>query len=184
MPVTLQTAYQGAVRCEYAVRGRVVARAMELEQQGKKIVYCNIGNPQSFDQKPITFGRQVLACCSYPELISMPASVDISPEAKKRAEQYLDGMAGRSSGSYSHSAGVPAIRKDVANFITQRDGGKQACNPDDLFLTDGAGPGVNMLLRLLIRGPGDGLMVPVPRYPLYSALTGEFCLFDNDNKKS
>ncbi|KAH9261435.1 hypothetical protein BASA81_000079 [Batrachochytrium salamandrivorans] len=168
MPVTLQTAYQGAVRCEYAVRGRVVARAMELEQTGKKIVYCNIGNPQSFDQKPITFGRQVLAACSYPELLNTDI---LSPEAKARAELYLDGMAGRSTGSYSHSAGVPAIRKDVAQFITKRDGGKHECRPDDLFITDGAGPGVNMLLRLLIRGPGDGLMIPVPRYPLYSALT-------------
>ena len=32
-----------------------------------KIVYCNIGNPQSLGQKPISFFRQVLALCDYPE---------------------------------------------------------------------------------------------------------------------
>jgi len=166
MPVTLKNAYQGAVRCEYAVRGRVVARAMEAEAAGKKVVYCNIGNPQSFNQKPLTFARQVLALCAYPALMGS----DLFPrDAKARASRYMDGMAGRSSGSYTHSAGIRQIREDVAAFITKRDKGAP-CNVDDLFLTDGAGPGAQMLVRLLIRGPEDGMMVPVPRYPLYSAL--------------
>jgi len=40
---------------EYAVRGPIVARAQELEKQGKEIIYCNIGNPQSFGQRPLTW---------------------------------------------------------------------------------------------------------------------------------
>ena len=33
---------------EYAVRGPIVIQAQQLEEQGKKIIYCNIGNPQAF----------------------------------------------------------------------------------------------------------------------------------------
>ena len=33
-----------------------------------KLVWCNIGNPQQLGQKPITFFRQVLALCDYPQV--------------------------------------------------------------------------------------------------------------------
>ena len=33
-----------------------------------KVVMCNIGNPQALGQKPITFFRQVLALCEYPQV--------------------------------------------------------------------------------------------------------------------
>ena len=64
---------------QYAVRGEIVARAKELEndlKSGKKlpfdqIIYCNIGNPQQLGQQPITFFRQVLAICDYPQVRSM-----------------------------------------------------------------------------------------------------------------
>ena len=54
---------------EYAVRGSVAIKAMEIErdmEKGKKfpfdkIVHLNIGNPQNLGQKPITFNREVLA---------------------------------------------------------------------------------------------------------------------------
>ena len=59
------------------VRGEIVIRAGELEEELKKgkklpygdsILYCNIGNPQQLGQVPITFFRQVLALCDYPEV--------------------------------------------------------------------------------------------------------------------
>ena len=34
----------------------------------EKVVMCNIGNPQALGQQPITFFRQVLALCDYPEV--------------------------------------------------------------------------------------------------------------------
>ena len=34
----------------------------------EKIVWCNIGNPQILGQKPITYFRQVLALCEYPQV--------------------------------------------------------------------------------------------------------------------
>jgi hypothetical protein len=45
---------------EYAVRGPIVNRAQQLEEQGKKVIYCNIGNPQALKQKPLTYLRQIL----------------------------------------------------------------------------------------------------------------------------
>jgi hypothetical protein len=53
---------------EYAVRGKLAIRAEEIRtdlEKGKKgypfdkVVNCNIGNPQQFNQAPITFFRQV-----------------------------------------------------------------------------------------------------------------------------
>ena len=60
-------------------RGEIVIRAKELEDKlhdGEKlpfdkVLYCNIGNPQQLGQHPVTFYRQVLALCDYPEVITL-----------------------------------------------------------------------------------------------------------------
>lgn len=71
-----------APQAEYAVRGEIVLRANEhqkaLERDPSslpfdKVVYCNIGNPQSLAQKPVTFFREVLALLDAPHLIDNPA---------------------------------------------------------------------------------------------------------------
>jgi hypothetical protein len=59
-----------------AVRGEIVAMAQKIQKEMKdgkdfpfeKVVMCNIGNPQALGQQPITFFRQVLALCDYPEV--------------------------------------------------------------------------------------------------------------------
>ena len=38
-----------------------------------------------------------------------------------------------------------------------------------IFLTDGASPAVRYMLNAIIRNDKDGILVPVPQYPLYSA---------------
>ena len=38
-----------------------------------------------------------------------------------------------------------------------------------IFLTDGASVAVRMCLNALIRNGNDGILVPIPQYPLYSA---------------
>jgi len=40
---------------------------------------------------------------------------------------------------------------------------------ENVFLTDGASKGVEFLLKLVLRDRHDGVMVPIPQYPLYSA---------------
>lgn len=38
-----------------------------------------------------------------------------------------------------------------------------------MFLTDGASVAVRMCLNAIIRNENDGILVPIPQYPLYSA---------------
>ena len=59
------------------------------------------------------------------------------------------------------------VREAVAAFITRRDGIE--ADPEAIYLTDGASKGVQAALRILIGGPEDGIMIPIPQYPLYSA---------------
>ena len=58
-------------------------------------------------------------------------------------------------------AGVATIRESVAKFITERDGYES--NMDNIFLTDGASPAVQMFIRALIRNEKDALMIPIPQ---------------------
>ena len=43
------------------------------------------------------------------------------------------------------------------------------CWAQQIFLTDGASPAVRYMLNAIIRNDKDGILVPVPQYPLYSA---------------
>ncbi|KAF5832917.1 alanine aminotransferase [Dunaliella salina] len=70
-------------------------------------------------------------------------------------------------GAYTDSRGNDYIRKEIAHFIEARDG--YPANPDHIFVTDGASVAVRMCLNALIRNSVDGVLVPIPQYPLYSA---------------
>ncbi|KAI9283205.1 pyridoxal phosphate-dependent transferase [Sporodiniella umbellata] len=162
---------------EYAVRGKLAIRAEEIKNelsQGKKfpferVVNCNIGNPQQLNQQPITFFRQVSSLCDNPDLLKKENRSIVSQlyptDAIERATELMSFVG--SVGSYSHSQGVPHIRKTVARFIEERDG--FSANPEHLFLTQGASSGVQTLLSMLTENSKSGIMIPIPQYPLYSA---------------
>lgn len=164
---------------EYAVRGRIAIRAEEIRDEldagqkfpFKRVVNCNIGNPQQLNQKPITFFRQVASLCENPDLLSddkAPLVSQLYPsDAIARAKQLLKDI-GPSIGAYSHSQGVPAIRRTVARFLEQRDNSSPA-NVNHIFLTQGASAGVQTILSMLTQGSDSGIMIPIPQYPLYSA---------------
>ncbi len=113
----------------------------------------------------------MLALCNWPELLKPEHAAHVSAlfpsDAVARAAFYMRATGSGGMGAYTHSQGIPEVRREVAESLARRDGGVRA-NADDLFLTDGASPAAVMLLRALIRGRGDGIMVPVPQYPLYS----------------
>lgn len=165
MAMKLSELGKSVLETEYAVRGPIVARAQELEKSGKDIIYCNIGNPQALEQKPLSWVRQILALCEYPDLARM-ASGSFPADTIDAAEKILKGSR-FGLGAYSESKGVRFIREAVAAFIHERDG--IHTDPDNIYLTDGASKGVQAALRLLLSGPQDGIMVPIPQYPLYSA---------------
>jgi glutamate--glyoxylate aminotransferase len=81
-------------------------------------------------------------------------------------------MAPGGLGAYSDSRGIPGVRKEVAEFIQRRDG--YPSDPELIYLTDGASKGVMQMLNAIIRNGRDGILVPVPQYPLYSAAISLF----------
>ncbi|TPX47593.1 hypothetical protein CcCBS67573_g10239 [Chytriomyces confervae] len=167
------TILKDIVRVEYAVRGEIAIRAEELRKQLSvspnslpftRITNCNIGNPQQLAQRPITFFRQVAALVDYPDLLRSESNL-FKPDARERAAKYLAAIG--SAGAYSHSQGVPIVRREVADFIEKRDG--FAADPENIFLTAGASPAVQLVLNSLISHPKVGIMIPIPQYPLYTA---------------
>jgi len=166
MSIELEEVSHAVRETQYAVRGPIVARAAELERQGKRIIYCNIGNPQSLGQRPLTFVRQVLALSEYPELLEGPAAATFPEDARAAARLVLRESA-HGLGAYTESKGYRFVRQAVADFVHERDG--IPADADHVFLTDGASKGVQSVLRLLVDGPKDGVMIPIPQYPLYSA---------------
>jgi glutamate--glyoxylate aminotransferase len=106
----------------YAVRGELYLRASELQKEGKKIIFTNVGNPHALGQKPLTFPRQVMALCQAPFLMDDPHVGLLFPsDAIARAKKYLAMNTG-GVGAYSDSRGVPGVRQEVADFILERDG--------------------------------------------------------------
>ncbi|KAM6125781.1 alanine aminotransferase 1 [Pterocles gutturalis] len=166
-------------RVEYAVRGPIVTRALQLEsdlRQGvpkpfTEVIKANIGDAHAMGQKPITFLRQVTALCLYPELLASPS---IPEDAKDRARRLLAACGGQSVGSYSASPGIQLVREDVARFLQRRDG--VPAHPEDIFLATGASDAIVSILKLLVWGEGPsrtGVLIPIPQYPLYSAAITE-----------
>ncbi|KAG6759021.1 hypothetical protein POTOM_035485 [Populus tomentosa] len=141
------------------------------------IIFTNVGNPHALGQKPLTFPRQVVALCQAPFLLDDPNVGLLFPaDAIAKAKHYLalttGGLGWSVEGAYSDSRGMPGVRKEVADFIERRDG--YPSDPELIFLTDGASKGVMQILNTIIRGESDGVLVPVPQYPLYSAAISLF----------
>ncbi|KAM7379498.1 hypothetical protein PAMP_005045 [Pampus punctatissimus] len=178
--LTVDTMNPTVKKVEYAVRGPIVQRAVELERElseGMKkpfaeVIKANIGDAHAMGQQPITFFRQVLALCSYPELLN---DSTFPEDAKSRARRILQSCGGNSIGAYSASQGIDSVRQDVAHYIERRDGGVP-CDPDNIYLTTGASDGIVTMLKLLVCGEGatrTGVMISIPQYPLYSAALAE-----------
>jgi alanine transaminase len=180
--LNMETLNPNIVKMEYAVRGPIVQRAgaieKELKEGAKKpfneVIRANIGDCHAMGQPPITFIRQVVACCTYPPLMD---SNDFPEDVKARAKRILGGCAGGSIGSYSASTGVELIRKDVAEYISNRDG--VPCNYEDVFMSTGASDGIKSILKLSVTHSSRkaGVMIPCPQYPLYSATCAEYGLY-------
>ncbi|KAL2516501.1 Alanine aminotransferase 2 [Forsythia ovata] len=175
-PLTLDTINPKVLKCEYAVLGETFILAQRLQQELKEnpgshpfdeLLYCNIGSPHSLGQQPITFFREVLALCDHPVMLDRAETRGyFSADAVKRAFQILNHFPGRATGAYSHTQGIKGLRDTIASGIEARDG--YPADPNDIFLTDGASPAVHIIMQLLIRSEKDGILCPIPQYPLYS----------------
>ena len=170
---------QNLVEMEYAVRGPIPQRAQEMQSAGRTIYACNVGNPQALGQKPITFYRVVLTlleaagnitrerslarvAAANPELFNdsgvEPFAKYIIDYSANFLEQCRTGM-----GAYTESKGPLFIREAIARYIDLRDGENIAADPEQILLTDGASDAVKRIMELLITGPQDGGMNPIPQ---------------------
>ncbi len=165
--ITVNDLNPNLLKAEYAVRGKIVQRAYELEKEGKKIIYCNIGNPQALKQKPLTYLRQLLALTEYPPLMEEPSVNKIFPKDIINKAKYILSENPNGPGAYTQSEGMNFIRKAVANFISKRD--NIDADPTRIILTDGASKGIQAVFTLLMKNSNSGFMIPIPQYPLYTA---------------
>nr|AIT69924.1 alanine transaminase [Colpomenia sinuosa] len=175
IPLNGTTINDSVKSAKYAVRGAVLERSMELQRKmaaGEKlpfetIVPCNIGNPHACLQVPLSFHREVLSLCISPNLAADHPHL-FKKDVVERAQHYAAGLTG-GVGAYTNSQGIPAVREEIAAFIAERDG--HPARADRIYLTNGASEGVRILLTCLLRSGGkqDGLLTPIPQYPLYSA---------------
>jgi len=170
--LTISNMSKAVIEAEYAVRGTMSILAGKISRElkeGKKfpfteITECNIGNPQVFGQQPFTYNRQVLSAVMNPGLLSTNV---YHKDVLKRAEGYLNEVPS-GLGAYSDSQGFKMVRENIAKFIEQRDG--ISANPENIYLTDGASFGLSVSLQTILSSPNDGVMLPIPQYPLYTAL--------------
>ncbi|MFQ5423525.1 MAG: aminotransferase class I/II-fold pyridoxal phosphate-dependent enzyme [Phycisphaerae bacterium] len=178
------------VEMEYAVRGPIPQRAAALRRQGRATIPCNIGNPQALGQPPLTFYRQILCLVEEPSRIardrklkalaaqspSVLGEIDAgafpSDDVLDLSEAILSKME-TGTGAYTESRGPLFIREAIARYIDRRDCVPDSVGvrsgPDSIFLTNGASEGARRVLELLIADGRDGVMIPIPQYPLYSA---------------
>jgi len=156
---------------QYAVRGQVVMKADAMAAEGREILYTNIGNPQAVEQPPITYYRQVMALCDLPAQcgVDHPNVHELFPkDVIERANAMRAAIGKAGTGAYTHSQGVLEFRKHVAKYIEERDGHKSYAG--NIFLTNGASTAIELVLTTLISCDMDGVMIPIPQYPIYSAL--------------
>lgn len=187
--LTEDTMNQNLRTMEYAVRGEVVMKADEINAQltaspdnhpypFDHIVYTNIGNPHSVGQKGLTWPRQVMS------LVDLPSDVGVNhPLASKmfpsdtieRARSIKKALNGYGIGAYTHSQGPSVFREEICKFIEERDDLEEgSTNPANIFMTNGASSGIEMILDALIASSTTGVMIPIPQYPIYSATIDRF----------
>ncbi|HIE57817.1 MAG TPA: aminotransferase class I/II-fold pyridoxal phosphate-dependent enzyme [Anaerolineales bacterium] len=174
------------IEMEYAVRGPIPQRAAEMKEQGIHTIPCNIGNPQALGQSPLTYYRQVLSLVEEPSKIKRERQIkdlfEETPFSDLKDEDFLSEYVLQVSeeiltksitgmGAYTESKGFRFVREAIADFINKRDGhtGAARANPEHIFLTSGASDAAKRVINLLIASPNDGMMIPIPQYPLYSA---------------
>ncbi|XP_031138343.1 alanine aminotransferase 2-like [Sander lucioperca] len=145
----------------------LAARITEEITQGvtkpfQQVIDVSSGDPHRAGMAPMSFVRQVLAVCLYPELLTEKS---LPLDARQRAQKLMGACSGGSVGSYSlTSCGIPCIQKSVAEFIMRRDGGVSS-NPEDIIFSSGSQKTVMMVLHLLASGEGEtqtGVLTPRP----------------------
>ncbi|KFO61771.1 Alanine aminotransferase 2, partial [Corvus brachyrhynchos] len=180
--LTPETMNPAIRRVEYAVRGPIVTRALELEQELRKgvpkpfteVIKANIGDAQAMGQKPITFLRQ------FPPILSphCPHDVPTSTTSISTPSHALTvpTMSPRPSPlSPHHPLTVPMMTPQCPDSHPNLSLTVPSLSPRCPHITP-VSPCSQNILKLLVSGSGSsrtGVLIPIPQYPLYSAALAE-----------
>ncbi|XP_058499502.1 alanine aminotransferase 2-like isoform X2 [Solea solea] len=153
---------------ETAALFRQILRIMEELRQGvkkpyKEVIDVTSGDPQKTGMKPLSFVRQILAACLYPQLIN---DNKLPVDVRQRAQRLLGECPGGSVGSYSATRGVPDIVQRVSEYISRRDGGAWS-NPENIFISPGSQWSLANIFQILVNTEAStrtGILTPVPGY--------------------
>ncbi|XP_044056333.1 alanine aminotransferase 2-like isoform X2 [Siniperca chuatsi] len=127
----------------------------------KAVIDVSSGDPHKAGMKPISFVRQVLAVCLYPQLLkdkNLPLDVSL------RAQRLLEVCDGGSVGSYTASSGMPHVKQSIAEFIMGRDAGVPSY-AKDIFISAGSQRALMVVAKLMASGEGGtrtGVLTPMP----------------------
>ncbi|XP_057713866.1 alanine aminotransferase 1-like [Corythoichthys intestinalis] len=141
------------------------ARIKQKLEQGVKKPYKDVidvswGDPQRAGMKPLSFVRQVLAACFYPQLLD---GDNLPLDVKRRAQELLWCCDGGSVGSYTNTPGISEIVESIAEFLTRRDG--IPADPGNIWIHPGSQMSLMKILSLLVHSeasPKSGVLMPVP----------------------
>ncbi|XP_070701446.1 alanine aminotransferase 1-like [Pempheris klunzingeri] len=153
---------------EYGVLARQASQIKEQLRQGVRKPYQEVidvswGDPHRGGLKPLSFVRQVLAACLYPELVN---SDKLPVDVRQRAQRLLGGCVGGSVGSYTTTAGISEIVQRVSEFITRRDGGAPSY-PENIYISPGSQWSLTNIFTVLVNSEGSpraGVLTPVPSH--------------------
>uniref|UniRef100_UPI0037E7C42C alanine aminotransferase 2-like n=1 Tax=Semicossyphus pulcher TaxID=241346 RepID=UPI0037E7C42C len=129
----------------------------------KEVINVAMGDMHMSGLKPLTFVRQVLAACLYPQLMN---SNKLPLDVRQRAQRLLGECAGGSVGSYTQTPGIPEIVNGVSEFITRRDGGVPS-SPENIYISPGSQWSLMNIFKVLLNreaSPRSGVLSPVPSH--------------------
>jgi len=127
----------------YAIRD-IAVKAKHLEDQGRKIIYLNIGDPPVYDFETPFELRQIVS----EKILQSSANSQLNVSV------------------YGDSMGLIEAREAVARYATEKKRIK-GVTANDVFMANGASEAITLAIAALIN-PGDNIMTPSPGYPLYS----------------
>ncbi|XP_075953815.1 alanine aminotransferase 2 [Anarhichas minor] len=156
------------MKLQYAVLARRANQIKEELSQGmrkpyKELIDVCMGDPHRAGVKPLTFVRQVLAACIYPQLVD---SDKLPVDVRQRAQMLLKACAGGSVGAYTATAGISQILHRISEFITRRDGGAPSY-PENIYISPGSQWALMNILNVLVNSkasPRTGVLTPMPCY--------------------
>ncbi|KAM6990598.1 alanine aminotransferase 1 isoform 2-T2 [Tautogolabrus adspersus] len=153
---------------EYEILARRLSLIKKELRQGvrkpfKEVIDVSMGDLHMAGLKPLSFVRQALAACLYPQLVN---SSRLPVDARQRAQRLLAECVGGSVGSYTPTAGIPEVVQRISEFITRRDGGVPS-SPDNIYISPGSQWCLMNILKVLVNSessPRTGVLTPVPSH--------------------